>query len=61
MNKPSIKPQNPNFSSGPCSKRPGWSIDVLKNATTGRSHRAKECKDKLNKVIIKLDFIIIKN
>jgi len=53
MNKPSIKPQNPNFSSGPCSKRPGWTIDVLKNAPIGRSHRAKECKDKLNEVIIK--------
>ena len=53
MEKPSIKPKNPNFSSGPCSKRPGWSIDVLKNAPTGRSHRAKECKDKLNEVIIK--------
>ena len=53
MEQPNIKPKNPNFSSGPCSKRPGWSIDVLKNAPTGRSHRAKECKDKLNEVIIK--------
>ena len=53
MEQPSIKPKNPNFSSGPCSKRPGWSIDVLKNAPIGRSHRAKECKDKLNEVIIK--------
>jgi len=53
MEKPNIKPKNPNFSSGPCSKRPGWSIDVLKNAPIGRSHRAKECKDKLNEVIIK--------
>jgi len=53
MERPSIKPKNPNFSSGPCAKRPGWSIDVLKNAPIGRSHRAKECKNKLNEVIIK--------
>ena len=53
MEQPTIKPQNPNFSSGPCAKRPGWSIEVLKNTPTGRSHRAKECKDKLNEVIIK--------
>ena len=53
MNKPSIKPQNPNFSSGPCSKRPGWDISVLKNSQTGRSHRSKECKKKLNEVIVK--------
>jgi len=51
--KPSNKPTNPNFSSGPCAKRPGWSIDVLKNTPTGRSHRSKECKDKLNDVIVK--------
>ncbi|MGE4571005.1 MAG: phosphoserine transaminase [Gammaproteobacteria bacterium] len=51
--KPTIKPSNPNFSSGPCSKRPGWDISVLKNADTGRSHRAKHCKAKLNDVIVK--------
>ncbi|MGE4593911.1 MAG: phosphoserine transaminase, partial [Gammaproteobacteria bacterium] len=51
--KPSIKPSNPNFSSGPCSKRPGWDISALKNADTGRSHRAKHCKAKLNDVIVK--------
>ena len=50
--KPTNKPSNPNFSSGPCAKRPGWSIDVLKNTPTGRSHRAKECKSKLNEVIV---------
>jgi len=51
--KPSSKPSNPNFSSGPCAKRPGWDISVLKNAQTGRSHRSKECKDKLNQAIVK--------
>ncbi|MDP6681371.1 MAG: phosphoserine transaminase [Pelagibacteraceae bacterium] len=53
MNKPNIKPKNPNFSSGPCPKRPGWDISVLKNSQTGRSHRSKECKKKLKEVIVK--------
>ena len=53
MEKPNIKPKNPNFSSGPCSKRPGWNFDVLKNAPIGRSHRHKVCKEKLNEVIVK--------
>lgn len=52
-NKPTQKPANPNFSSGPCSKRPSWSIDALKDAYVGRSHRAKHCKAKLNDVIIR--------
>ena len=51
--KPTNKPSNPNFSSGPCSKRPGWDISVLKNSHIGRSHRSKECKKKLNEVIVK--------
>ena len=51
--KPSVKPSNPYFSSGPCSKRPGWNIDNLKNSSIGRSHRSPECKNKLNDVIIK--------
>jgi len=51
--KPSSKPSNPNFSSGPCAKRPGWDLSVLKNAPIGRSHRSKECKDKLNQAIVK--------
>ena len=51
--KPSTKPSNPNFSSGPCAKRPGWDLSVLKNAPIGRSHRSKECKDKLNQAIVK--------
>ena len=53
MEKPSTKPANANFSSGPCSKRPGWTIDALKNSPIGRSHRHKVCKEKLNQVIIK--------
>ena len=53
MEKPSSRPKNPNFSSGPCSKRPGWSIDVLKNSPIGRSHRHKVCKEKLNEAIVK--------
>jgi len=51
--KPTNKPSNPNFSSGPCAKRPGWELSALKNAPTGRSHRSKECKDKLNQAIVK--------
>ncbi|MBN8733433.1 MAG: phosphoserine transaminase [Acidobacteria bacterium] len=49
--KPSTLPNNPCFSSGPCAKRPGWSLDALKGAATGRSHRAKIGKTKLAEVI----------
>ena len=49
--KPNTKPNNPNFSSGPCSKRPGWSIQNLKINTLGRSHRAKIPKKRLLEVI----------
>ena len=52
-NKPSNKPVNPNFSSGPCAKRPGWNINLLKNSPVGRSHRSKECKNKLKEAIDK--------
>ena len=51
--KPTTKPNNPNFSSGPCAKRPGWSVDVLKGALTGRSHRSAPGKAKLKEVIEK--------
>ncbi len=49
--KPNIRPQNPQFSSGPCAKRPGWSLDALKAAQLGRSHRAKAPKAALAEVI----------
>ena len=49
--KPSQTPNNPCFSSGPCAKRPGWSLDALKGAAVGRSHRAKIGKQKLAEVI----------
>lgn len=51
VEKPTTKPNNPNFSSGPCSKRPDWTIDALSNALTGRSHRSTEGKEKLKQVI----------
>ena len=49
--KPTLRPSNPCFSSGPCAKRPGWTHEVLKNAVLGRSHRAKIGKQRLNQVI----------
>ncbi|BAZ38804.1 phosphoserine aminotransferase [Calothrix sp. NIES-4101] len=48
---PTIKPQIPNFSSGPCAKRPGWSVSNLANACLGRSHRSADGKAKLAEVI----------
>jgi len=49
--KPDIRPQNTHFSSGPCSKRPGWTLDALSDAALGRSHRAKVGKAKLKQAI----------
>src|SRR3954462_4456847 len=49
--KPDIRPNNPNFSSGPCAKRPGFTLDALKGAFLGRSHRAAEPKARLAEVI----------
>jgi phosphoserine aminotransferase len=49
--KPGLRPANPNFSSGPCAKRPGWSVEALTNAALGRSHRAKIGKTKLEQAI----------
>ncbi len=49
--KPTSLPKNPCFSSGPCAKRPGWSLEALNNAALGRSHRHKIGKTKLQDVI----------
>lgn len=49
--KPGVRPGNTHFSSGPCSKRPGWSLDALSDAPLGRSHRAKVGKAKLKQAI----------
>jgi phosphoserine aminotransferase len=49
--KPDVRPRNPQFSSGPCAKRPGWSLQVLQAAQLGRSHRAKAPKAALAEVI----------
>ncbi len=51
MIKPDVKPENNNFSSGPCSKRPGWNLSVLENAVLGRSHRSSLAKDRINYLI----------
>ena len=49
--KPDTRPANPNFSSGPCAKRPGWSVGALSDALTGRSHRSGPGKTKLAEAI----------
>ena len=51
MMKPLARPANPCFSSGPCAKRPGWSLEALRGACLGRSHRSKAGKAKLKEVI----------
>jgi phosphoserine aminotransferase len=49
--KPGVRPANPHFSSGPCAKRPGWSLQALTDAVLGRSHRSKVGKAKLKRAI----------
>ena len=48
---PGVRPVTPHFSSGPCAKRPGWSLQALTDAALGRSHRAKIGKAKLKRAI----------
>jgi len=49
--KPKQRPKRPHFSSGPCAKHPGWTLDLLSNAELGRSHRSKPGRAKLLEVI----------
>jgi phosphoserine aminotransferase len=49
---PTVKPANPNFSSGPCSKRPGYDVSKLDLSVLGRSHRAKVGKDALKRACL---------
>ena len=49
--KPGVRPVIPHFSSGPCAKRPGWSLQALTDAALGRSHRSKIGKAKLKRAI----------
>ena len=51
MTKPNARPSRPDFSSGPCAKRPGWTPSHLNDAATGRSHRSRLGKQKLAEVI----------
>ena len=53
MAMPELRPANPNFSSGPCAKRPGYSLQALENAVLGRSHRSKPGKARLAEAIDK--------
>jgi phosphoserine aminotransferase len=50
-NRPGVRPVIPHFSSGPCAKRPGWSLQTLTDAALGRSHRSKIGKAKLKRAI----------
>ncbi|MDP3634668.1 MAG: phosphoserine aminotransferase, partial [Phenylobacterium sp.] len=49
--KPAMRPARPEFSSGPCAKRPGWTPQNLQNAVLGRSHRSKLGKARLKEAI----------
>jgi len=49
--KPAMRPARPEFSSGPCAKRPGWAPENLQNAVLGRSHRSKPGKARLKEAI----------
>ncbi len=49
--KPAMRPARPEFSSGPCAKRPGWDVSKLQGALVGRSHRSKPGKARLKQAI----------
>lgn len=56
--KPTVKPGNPNFSSGPCAKHPGYSLQLLNSAPLGRSHRSALGKSRLFQSIKKTKEIL---
>jgi phosphoserine aminotransferase len=56
--RPAVRPARPYFSSGPCAKRPGWSLEALEKALVGRSHRSKPGKAKLQLAIDKTRAIL---
>ncbi len=58
ISKPDMRPANPNFSSGPCAKRPGFTLEALSGAFLGRSHRAAEPKARLNEIITRSKSIL---
>ncbi|MFN0219232.1 MAG: phosphoserine transaminase [Hyphomicrobium sp.] len=58
IEKPARRPASPNFSSGPCAKRPGWTPAALNGAFVGRSHRAPEGKARLKLAIDKTKAIL---
>ena len=58
LNSPKIKPRVTHFSSGPCAKRPGWSVTNLQNACVGRSHRSEDGRAKLAEVIERSEEIL---
>jgi phosphoserine aminotransferase len=51
VEKPAKRPDNPNFSSGPCAKRPGWRAEALRTDVLGRSHRSSLGKERLKEAI----------
>ncbi|MFN6942324.1 MAG: phosphoserine transaminase, partial [Parvibaculum sp.] len=56
--RPAVRPANPHFSSGPCAKRPGWSVKNLEHALVGRSHRSKPGKARIVETIDKTRAIL---
>lgn len=51
MSSPAVRPERPYFSSGPCAKFPGWSVDLLQQALVGRSHRSQEGLERIQHAI----------